>query len=110
MAEGETRVDDIANDNEALEAKARQLLGEDVTLDANEVLGTDFEILDRSICAVLVRKNGGAGAIRVTGGTFKNVVTGPTQGTGFVIVTIQAGEDCMLLGTPSVRYFRHCRS
>ncbi len=63
-------------------------------------------MVDSSVCAVLVRKDGGGGAVRVTGGMFKNVVTGPTQETGFIIVVVKSCEHCMLLGNPSVRYFR----
>jgi hypothetical protein len=64
--------------------------------------------VDSSVCAILVRKDGGAGA--VTGGTFDNVVTGPTQGTGSVIIVVKSGQSLMFYGTPSVRYFRRRRS
>ncbi len=64
--------------------------------------------MDSSVCAILVRKDGGAGA--VTGGTFDNVVTGPTQGTGSVIIVVKSGQSLMFYGTPSVRYFRRRRS
>lgn len=56
-----------------------------------------------AVCAILVRKDGGAGA--VTGGTFDNVVTGPEQGTGYVIIVLKSGKSSMFYGTPSVRYF-----
>ncbi|KAL9099512.1 MAG: hypothetical protein Q9163_005001 [Psora crenata] len=98
--------DIIAHDDRKLEEKASQLYGADIVLDSKETTGTDFEILDASICAVLVRKGGGAGAVRVHSNPVKNVVTGPTQGPGYVIVIVKSGEDCMLLGNPSVRYFR----
>lgn len=77
-----------------------------MVLDPKETIGTNFETVDSSICAVLIKKHGAAGAVRVFSNPVTNVVTGPIQGTGFVIVVIKSGEDCMLLGTPSVRYFR----
>lgn len=67
-------------------------------------MGTDFEIVDSTVCAILVKKDGSRGAI--TGGTFDNIVTGPTQGTGYVIIVLRSGRSCMFYGTPSVRYFR----
>lgn len=62
--------------------------------------------LDRSVRAVLVRKGGGAGAVRVTGSTFINELTGPDQRTGFVIIVVGPYDDCILFGSPSVRCFR----
>jgi hypothetical protein len=89
-------------------------LGGDVVLDPEKV-GADLELADSSVCAVLVKKDGGAGAVRVTGGTlkdgiFKNIRTGPNYGTGFVIVLVESEQDCMLFGNPSVRYFRRGNS
>ena len=78
----------------------------DVAIDTEETVGTDLEEVDPSVRAVLVRKDGGAGAVRVTGGNLKNVVTGPTRGAGFVIVVVPSGENCRFFGNPSVRYFR----
>lgn len=46
------------------------------------------------------------GAVRVNSVPVMNVVTGPKQGTGFVIVVIPSGETYRLYGQPSVRYFR----
>ena len=77
----------------------------DVVIDSEETVGKDLEEVDPSVLAVLVRKGGGAGAVRVTGGNFKNVVTGPTRGTGFAIVVVASGENCRLFGNTSVRYF-----
>ncbi len=62
------------------------------------------------MCAVLVKKHGAVGAVRVSSDPITNVVTGPAQGTRFVIVVIKPGQDCMFLKTPSVRYFRRRNS
>ncbi len=63
-------------------------------------------MVDSSVCAILVKKHGAAGAVRVFSDPVTNVVTGPAQGTGFVIVVVKRGQECMFLKTPSVRYFR----
>ena len=77
-----------------------------VVLDPKETTGTDLEMVDSSVCAVLVRIHGGGGAVRVNSVPVKNVVTGPNRGTGYVIVVIPSGETCRLYGKPSLRYFR----
>ena len=51
-------------------------------------------------------KHGAAGAVRVFSNPVTNVVTGPTEEAGFVIVAIKSSEDCRLFGNPSMRYFR----
>ncbi|KAI9793501.1 MAG: hypothetical protein M1816_007933 [Peltula sp. TS41687] len=99
-----TPVDDIALDDQKLEEKASQLYGEDPVKDPTETAGRDFEIVDDSVCAILIRKDGGAGA--VSGITSRNIMTGPKQGAGFVMIVIRTGRTCMFLGNPSVRYFR----
>ena len=68
-----------------------------------ETIGPDFEIVDSTVCAIFVKKDGGAGAI--TGG-IDNIVTRPKQGSGYVIIVLRSGRSCMFYGTPSVRYFR----
>lgn len=106
MAESRvTPVDDIAHDDYMLEKKATELSGEDAIIDQEETIGTDFGTVPQSVCAVLVKKHGPIGALRVFGEGVTNVVTGPTE-TGFVIVIIKPGESCRLLQTPSLRYFR----
>lgn len=35
-----------------------------------------------------------------------NVVTGPNERDGFVIIPLKLGEHAILVGRPSVRYFR----
>ena len=75
----------------------------DVVIDAQETVGTLFELVPLSVCAVFVKIDGGGGAVRVNSVPVKNVVTGLKQGTGFVIVVIPSGETCRLYGQPSVR-------
>jgi nucleoside-triphosphatase THEP1 len=70
-----------------------------------EEIGTAFKMVEPSVRAILVRKNSASGAVRVFGTSVRNVVTGPKE-VGFVIVVVKSGEECMLLGSPSVRYFR----
>ena len=74
-------------------------------LDSKETIGSDLEQVDSSICAVLVRRNGGAGAVRLYGSQVENIRTGPDQGSGLFVVVIGPGT-CRFFGSPSVRYFR----
>jgi len=117
-----TSVDDIAQDDRKLEEKATEMVrghpapdsgalangvqsGVDVVLDTKETVGEDFGTVESAVCAILIKKHSAAGAVRVFGHTVINVVTGPTEGTGFVLVIRKAGEDCRLFGHPSLRYF-----
>lgn len=104
MEDGGVPVDNMSD--EGFEKKASDLSGEDLVIDAKETLGKSFETVDSSVRAILVKMDGGGGAVRVfgSGNTVRNVVTG--QGAGFVIVVVGVGEECMLFGNPSVRYFR----
>ncbi|OCL14012.1 hypothetical protein AOQ84DRAFT_359276 [Glonium stellatum] len=104
-----TPVDDIAQDDHKLEEKATQLSGVDLVIDP-ETIGTDFEMVDSSVRAILVKKHSAGGAVRVFGNPIRNVVTGPNEGAGFVIVIVGPGETCRLFGSPSIRYFRRCSS
>jgi len=79
--------------------------GLDLVIDKEETCGRDFEIADTSIRALLVRKNSSAGAVRVFGQPIMNVVTDPKE-RGYTLVVVASGEDCMFLGSPSVRCFR----
>ena len=74
-------------------------------MDSQETIGTNFEKVDISVRAILVRKDCAEGAVRVFGNDIWNVVTGPKE-NGFVILRLSEGEYCRLLGTPTVRYFR----
>ncbi|KAF2193619.1 hypothetical protein K469DRAFT_712409 [Zopfia rhizophila CBS 207.26] len=114
MAESQiTSVDDIAQDDKRLQEKATELAGETLTIDSKETVGSDFQIMDTTVGAVLVRKQGAHGAFRVTGAgrpkEVPNVVTGPGE-SGFVIVIIKPGQTGMCLGHPSIRlFFRETR-
>lgn len=79
---------------------------DDLVLDKNETIGTTLELVDPSVRAILVKRHGGGGAVRVNGDAVRNVVTGPDENIGFDIVVIGTGETCRLFGTPTVRYFR----
>jgi len=109
MADG-TSVDDIADNDQELEKKGSELCGYNVVLNPTWTVGADFEKLDASVCAVLVKIHGDGGAVRVYSSPMQNVVTGPKRGTGYIIVVIKSGETCRLFGTPSVRYFRRSSS
>ena len=60
-------------------------IGAKVTLESKEPAATNPQVVDSSVRALLVKKNGGEGAVRVDDGTY--VRTGQNQGDGFVIVT-----------------------
>lgn len=82
----------------------------DLIIDPKETIGTTFETVDPLVRAILVKKHGGGGAVRVFGDTIRNVVTGPNQAVGFIVVVVRSGETCRLFGNPSVRYFRRRNS
>lgn len=63
-----------------------------------------FEMVNSSVCVILVRKNDGDETVRVISDTFKNVVTDSTQETEFIIVVVKSDEQCMLLDNSSVQY------
>jgi hypothetical protein len=111
MAEGPgiIAVDTIAHDDSALERRVAELAEKDVVVDRSETIGRTFEQVDSSVCAILIKRHGGGGAVRVfgEGDEVKNVVTGPNESTGYVIVLIATAETCRFLGTPTVRYFRY---
>ncbi|CAN9359967.1 unnamed protein product [Alternaria alternata] len=101
-----TPVDKIAEDDEKLQEKVKELTGEELTIDSEDTVGADFKEVGKDIRAVLVRKRSGRGAFRVTGGgTAQNVETGPDK-DGAVIVLIKPGQTGMCLGKPSFRCFK----
>ncbi|KAL9128706.1 MAG: hypothetical protein Q9217_002667 [Psora testacea] len=103
-----TPVDEIAEDDKQLVEKVEALINAKVTLDHTEVVTKDPTVVGSLIPALLVRVNGGEGAVRVDDGTY--VRTGANQGGGYFIVTMKPGQICVLLGHPSVRYFYHNNS
>jgi hypothetical protein len=113
--------DDIAHDDTQLEDKVKELVrrsicryvhllivlqtGEALTIESEVTQGSDFQEMDSTVGAVLVKKKGESGAFRVTGGETQNVVTGPNE-SGVVIVVIKRGQTGMCLGRPSIRRFK----
>lgn len=79
-------------------------------MEENEVTGKDLELVDSSICAILVKRQSAWGAVRVTGvGTpqeVPNVVTSPHNKPGYSLMIVKDGQSCRLFQTPTVRYFR----
>lgn len=78
----------------------------EVVVDDCETIGKTFEQVESSVCAILIKRDGGGGAVRVFGDAVRNVVTGPSESPGYVIMVIAPGETCRFLGTPTVRFFR----
>jgi len=99
--------DDIAHDDKKCEQKVLTETGTQVRIDSDEAKTTDPESVPSSIRAILVKVDGDAGAIRGSNGFFLR--TGPGEGAGHYIVTIDAGQICVLFGKPSIRYFRPVR-
>ena len=77
----------------------------DLAIDKQKTTGKDFEVVDGSIHAILIIKSSAGGAVRVFGEEVKNIVTGPRE-SGYALVVLRSGEECMFLGSPSVRYLR----
>ncbi|CAK4031390.1 Hypothetical predicted protein [Lecanosticta acicola] len=113
MSNGDSHVRPIKSeemqDTTRLEEIAAELTGESLVIDGNEILGRNFDQVDASVRAILVKKNSAQGAVRVFGKEVWNVVTGPTE-EGVVIVRLGEGEYCRLLGTPTIRLFRRSSS
>lgn len=98
----------MASDEDLTDGNLLELVAKERKTLFNEYFPLHRQDLDSvricsAVCAILVRKDGGAGA--VTGGTFDNVVTGPEQGTGYVIIVLKSGKSSTFYDTPSVRYF-----
>ncbi|PGG95001.1 hypothetical protein AJ80_10053 [Polytolypa hystricis UAMH7299] len=97
-------VDDIANDREKLEEKAKIESEEDVVLDPEWTDVKQFES-SPSVRAVLLRKQNPAGGVaRVEGNPSRYTLTDKVTGT--VLVAAKPGETIVLLGYPSIRCFR----
>ena len=54
----------------------------------------------------MVKIHGGGGAVRVFGNIIRNIVIGPKEPAGFVILIVRPSKSCRLFGSPMVRYFR----
>jgi len=76
-----------------------------LVLDRTETVGKNFETVDSSVCAILVKKHSDPGAVRVDAPGMPSVETGP-QKNGFDIMVINPGQTCMFYSNPTVRYFK----
>jgi len=100
-------IDDIIENVEKLEAFAGKMVHMDVTLDPDWIVGSDLELLDYSVPALLVKKQGPWGAVRVNSTPeVLNVTTGPDELKRTIMVVIKIGETCRLYQTPLIRCFR----
>jgi hypothetical protein len=107
QSEQKFRVDDIAKDEGQLEARARELTGKNVYFARENVQVNDLDSVDcETACAVLVQKDGGAGAVHVHGNKLDIIMTGPDQGEGWWLIVLEPGQSCRFYGQPSVQYFR----
>lgn len=71
------------------------------------MVGVNLECVDPSIPALLIKKDGAWGAVRVDTSPVLNEVTGPGQGSGVSVIIIKPGETYRFYQQPSVRYFRY---
>ncbi|QKX63742.1 uncharacterized protein TRUGW13939_10913 [Talaromyces rugulosus] len=94
-------VNDIVDDDERLIEKVREKVSMDVVLDKNWSIGGNLEEVDASIPALLIKKNGEWGAVRVDTSPVLNEVTGPTIASGFSLLVIKPGETCRFYREPS---------
>jgi hypothetical protein len=76
-----------------------------VVLDPGWTVGTNLELVDSTVCAILVERKSAYGALRLDADGMPNVATGPCE-SGFVIVVIRPGQSCRIFLTPTVRYFK----
>ena len=75
-------------------------------LDEKEIVAKSVVTLDPSICAIMIRKGGAPGCVRVFGNSIKNIIAGPEKKGGRIVVLVKHGEECMIMGEPNVRFFR----
>jgi hypothetical protein len=116
-----TRVNDIALSDQKLDKKTTQLVrsvdvlhiailtvyqsGEDLIINAQELIGKPFQRIERSVRAILVRIHSDAGLVRVYSRNIRFVAIGPDQGMGSIIAVVQPDEYCILHSHPSMRLF-----
>jgi hypothetical protein len=66
--------------------------------------GYDFPGLEFALRGVFVKRKGKDGSVRVTGkGEVEIVVSGPRERDECVIITVQSGQSCGILGWPTYR-------
>lgn len=96
MEEG---VEDLSD--KELEEKASDLCDVKVEIDTSETVGNNNLVKDSSILAVFIKKQSDAGAVAAP--PHKTIATDPKE-VGWVIIRVE--RSFMLLGNPSVRFFR----
>ena len=76
----------------------------DVILDKEWTVGINLETINPSVPALLIKKDGAWGAVRVDTSPVLNEVSGPGL-TGVSMVIIKRGETCRIYQNPSIRCF-----
>ena len=119
------RVTEIADNDEELETRAKEMVrehkilcasllisdqaGESLKIDSDWVTGSIMLEIDETVGAVLVRTDNRQGAFRLTGAGLseevKDFVTGREE-REFILVVIRAGQTGTCLDYPSIRMFR----
>ncbi len=79
----------------------------DVTLDKDWTVGVNLESIGPSIPALLLKRDGAWGAVRVDTSPVLNEVSGPGMTPGISLILVKPGETCRFYQSPSVRYFRY---
>jgi hypothetical protein len=100
-------VDTNAHDDEYLQRIVKEKVKRDVTLDQNWTVGVNLESLGPSIPALLLKKDGAWGAVRVDTSPVLNEVSGPGMNPGISLILVKPGETCRFYQSPLVRYFRY---
>jgi hypothetical protein len=62
--------------------------------------------VDPSVQTILVKIHSRGGALRVFSNIIRNIVIGPKEPAGFIILIIRPGESCRLFNSPIIHYFR----
>jgi hypothetical protein len=68
-----------------------------------------FEIVDFSVCVILIRKDGGSKAVFVSGsGILKKLpYVYINRESGFVIIEIKEDQTCIFYKNSLIKYFRY---
>lgn len=94
-------------DDERLRKMVQEKAKRNVTLDKDWTVGVNLESIDPSIPALLLKKDGAWGAVRVDTSPVLNEVSGPGMDPGIALILVKPGETCRFYQSPSVRYFRY---
>ena len=107
-------VDHISGNEEELIKMVRRLASiqdeESISLDTAWQVGKNFQSAEPSSCAVLVQKRSASGAVRVYSDPVTNIVTSPSQNEEVILIILEAGEGCRILGCPSLKWFTRGQS